>query len=307
VPALEVTLVVFTHTGTTLKVAEAMAEALRTTGHDVTILPTSLFSPDEIEVAPGGLVGLGAPTFYSRAPSSLRGYLAEIPRLDGRKAFVFATTFGASGRILTDLGQAARARGAELIGGRLFAGEVFHPAPSLHGRAKGRPAADDLQKARDFALAAADHVCRGASGPMSERGPDGLSSSRRDAFRPGPGFYELVGLLLTDPVLRRLLPEPVLMRDKCIRCGWCAEACPAACIAFPSKKDRRVRSETNGHLRDDYPALEGGCIRCYRCMRCPEHAYTADWRVADPIIKMLYHPRLVGLLGDHMLDRVLDR
>ncbi len=295
--ALEVSLVVFTQTGNTLRVAEAMSDALVEAGHRVQTWPLPLFRPDEVEVPVGALVGIGSATFASRAPSPMRRFLRRLPDLSGRPAFVFATAGSAAGRVLTDLAQGARARGARVIGGQVFRGEVFHPAPSIHGRSGGHPDRRDLDYAAAFALAAARHVVEGVPGPLPERGPDGLTLSRRDALRPGLGFYDLVGLALTDPVLRLLLPEPQLDPEQCIRCGWCAENCPSGCIAFPNRQRRRIRSETDGHLRD-LPRIEEGCVRCYRCLNCPVHAYSADWTTADRLIHLLYHPTLIRLFGD---------
>ena len=227
----------------------------------------------------------------------MKRYLRALPRLAGRRAFVFGTSSGASGRVLTELAQILRERGADVIGGQVFRGASAHPARSLHGRAAGHPSDTDLARAAAFALAAAEHVVGDRPGPLPERGPDGLTLSRRDALRPGLGFYDLIGLALGDGIVRRLLPEPVLDQDRCIRCGWCAEHCPAGCISFPNRKERRISAETNGHLRD-LPVLGEGCIRCYRCFACPVEAYGVDWRGADPLLGAIYHPWLVRHLGD---------
>lgn len=299
--ALDVTLSIFTQTGATLLVAEAMDDALTGAGHRVRLRPTAFFAPDEVEVGPGTLLGVGSATIYSRLPSSMRRYLDALPDLTGVRAFVFATASGASGRVLGDLGHALRERGAEVVGGQVFRGESGHADPSLRGRASGQPDERELRRAQAFALAAAEHVANERPGVMRERGPDGLILSRRDALRPGLGFYDLVGLAFTDRVVRRLLPPPELEEDLCIRCGWCAENCPSGCISFPSRKERRIASETNGHLRE-FPVVGEGCLRCYRCCACPQGAYQADWDAADRILRLVYHPWLVRHLGDRIAE-----
>jgi Fe-S-cluster-containing hydrogenase component 2 len=48
-----------------------------------------------------------------------------------------------------------------------------------------------------------------------------------------------------------------------------------------------------------YPALGERCIRCYRCLTgCPQKAFGADWRAADPFLRFLYNATSMRWFGD---------
>ncbi len=62
----------------------------------------------------------------------------------------------------------------------------------------------------------------------------------------------------------RLVPKPVITREKCVRCGLCVSVCPAKpkALAWPGG------DETEPPVYD-----YGVCIRCYCCQElCPEKA-----------------------------------
>ncbi len=64
-----------------------------------------------------------------------------------------------------------------------------------------------------------------------------------------------------DFVLERLRPKPAIIKSKCIKCGVCAEVCPAKTIKIIEKNT-------------DYPEIElSECIRCFCCHElCPKKA-----------------------------------
>jgi ferredoxin len=48
-----------------------------------------------------------------------------------------------------------------------------------------------------------------------------------------------------------------------------------------------------------YPILGDRCIRCYRCLNgCPQKAFAADWRFADPLLMFLYNATFMRWFGD---------
>jgi flavodoxin len=98
---VDVTMVYFSQTGNTRKVAGAMAEALRESGHTVRTIPLKKATPQD--VATGDLLGIGTPCFSSQAPTPVKDFLRSLPAVDGRPALVFATSGGAPGRVLYDL------------------------------------------------------------------------------------------------------------------------------------------------------------------------------------------------------------
>jgi uncharacterized protein (DUF362 family)/Pyruvate/2-oxoacid:ferredoxin oxidoreductase delta subunit len=65
-------------------------------------------------------------------------------------------------------------------------------------------------------------------------------------------------------VSNRLVPKPVIVRERCVRCGLCITVCPARPKALGWR-----RGDTSQPPVHDYRA----CIRCYCCQElCPEKA-----------------------------------
>lgn len=269
---MDVTLIYFSQTGNTRRVAQAMAEAFRQAGCATRSVSLKKASPQDAVAC--DLLGIGTPCFSSQAPTPIKTFLENLPPLERKPSFVFATSSSAPGRVLYDLTRLLRARGADVISGFLTRGEVHHPAPCLIGRMPGRPNAEDLAAARRFAAAVAEHVAAGRSGPVAE--------SRPDAFRPRRGFYDLVALLSTDGFLRRVLPEPRLDATRCNQCRWCVYECPMHNITLAP-----------------YPILGDDCIRCYRCLAgCPQRAFDADWRLGNLAILAFYNTAFERWFGD---------
>lgn len=269
---MDVVLICFSHTGNTRKVATAMAGAFRDAGHSARTIPLKKATPED--ATRGDLLGVGTPCFTSQAPTPIKEFLRALPSLDNQRAFVFATSSGAPGRVLYDLTYLLRSKGADVLGGFLARGQVHHPAPHMIGQFPGRPNAQDLTQSRRFALAVAEHVSVGRSGPLPE--------SRPDALAPGRGLYDLLGLMSSDIMLRLLLPEPKPEPGKCDQCRWCVRQCPMDNIAL-----------------QPHPVLGDRCIRCYHCLTgCPQKAFGADWRFADPFLLFLYNAAFMRWFGD---------
>ena len=269
---MDVTLIHFSQTGNTRQVAETMAAAIRDGGHSARTVSLGKATPQDATA--GDLLGVGTACFSCQAPTPVKSFLRSLPPLGGQRAFVFATSGGAPGRVLFDLTSLLRSRGAEVVGGFLARGALHHPAPCLVGRLPDRPNADDLTAARSFAVAVAEHVATGHAGP--------LAGGRPDTFAPTERFYGLVARISTDRVLRTLLPEPVPDAARCDQCGWCVRECPMANIAL-----------------EPLPVLGGRCIRCYRCLTgCPQKAFDASWTVGNLATLCFYNTVFERWFGD---------
>ena len=181
---MDVVLICFSQTGNTRKVAAAMAGAFREAGHSARTISLKKATP--ADATKGDLLGVGTPCFSSQAPTPIKAFLRALPPLDDQPAFVFATSGGAPGRVLYDLTSFLRGKGADVLGGFLARGQVHHPAPHMTDQSPGHPDAKDLTHARRFAVAVAEHVSAGRSGPLPESRPDALkprwSSSYPVAF-----------------------------------------------------------------------------------------------------------------------------
>jgi len=219
-------------------------------------------------------LGIGGPCFANHAPTPIKEFLRSMPRLDGKNAFVFATSGGAPGRVLYDMTRFLRIKGGNVIGGFLSRGQVYYPAPSLVGRYPNRPNEDDLARARDFAISIAEHVSADRAYPLPE--------GRLDALKARWGPYYILGIIFSDSVARLLVPKPEIVESMCDQCGWCVKECPVDNISLKS-----------------YPLLGKRCICCYRCLTgCPRKAFEADWRFINPVIAIVYSIPFQHWFGD---------
>ncbi len=269
---MNVTLIVFSQTGNTRRIAESMAGVFREAGHTARLISLKKALPED--AAQNDLLGVGSPCFSSQAPTPIKRFLKSLPALNHQPAFVFATSGGAPGRVLFDLTRLLQDKGATVVGGFLARGELHHPAPCLLGRFPGHPDAADFARARRFATAVLEHVSSGRTGAVAESHPA--------TFNPGSRFYDLVAHISTDGFLRLTLPEPKLDPARCNACRWCVFECPTHNITLQT-----------------YPVLGGDCIRCYRCLSgCPQKAFRVDWRFANLAILTFYNAAFERWFGD---------
>lgn len=145
---MNVTIIYFSQTGNTRRVAEAMAGAFREVGHFTRTISLKKATPHDATTC--DLLGIGTPCFSSQAPTPIKAFLRTLPPLNQKRAFVFATSGGAPGRVLFDLTHLLLRKGADVVGGFLSRGELYHPAPCLIGRFPKRPNEEDFARARQF-------------------------------------------------------------------------------------------------------------------------------------------------------------
>ncbi len=277
---MKVTMIYFSQTGNTRTVAETMAEAFREKGNTTRTISLKKATPED--AARCDLLGVGSPCFSSQAPTAIKTFLRSLPRLDQQRAFVFATSGGAPGRVLSDLTHLMQRQGAEVIGGFLTRGEIHYPAPCVVGRFPKRPNADDLLSARHFVAEINEHISAGRTGLIPH--------SRPDTMKPRGMFYSAVALISTDGFLRRSLPEPKFDSSRCNRCQWCAYECPVHNI-----------------ILQPYPIFGRQCIRCYRCLTgCPKNAFHVDWRLANLLVGSIYNVPFERLFGDVKPDELIN-
>ena len=216
---------------------------------------------------------IGTPCFSSRAPKPVTQFLASLPEMKGHKAFVFATSGGAPGKVLYELTKLLRSKGADVLAGQLTRGEVHHPAPSLIGRFPGRPNAEDIRQVQDFARV----LMTSLSNPAVR-----LPGSILSLIKHKRGFYEFLGSVISDQSVRVFLPKPKLDFAHCDQCGCCSQECPTQNIQL-----------------EPYPVLGSNCIRCYHCYnRCPNDAFTVRWHIGNPLLWLLYNPVFERWFGD---------
>lgn len=267
---MKIAILYFSQTGNTRRVANVLASTLRRHFPNVDCFDIQL---SQFDPTPYRLIGIGSPCFNSKAATPIKHFLHFLPPFDGKFVFVFATSGGAPGRVLFELAQISRKKGATVIGGFLSLGEIHHPLPSFQGRHQDRPNGQDLARAREFAEAVAKAVQTDLVGTANSKIGEDL--------KPHWGYFDFLSLLSNDQAVRYMMPEPIVDHARCERCGTCAVNCPMDNI-------RLVPTPQHGDR----------CIRCYRCHAvCPEKAITISWDRRSRTVEALYHPRLVRWFG----------
>jgi flavodoxin/NAD-dependent dihydropyrimidine dehydrogenase PreA subunit len=268
---MDISIIYFSQTGNTQKVARAMADVFQKDEHQVRLVALEDANADD--ATRGDLLGVGTPCFSSRAPQPVMRFLDALPSVKNHKAFVFSTCGGAPGKVLYDMAGSLRKKGVDVFAGHLSRGEVHHPAPALKGRFPGRPNTEDLNQVHNFARI----ISASLQNPSIMFPRSSLSSIRNKR-----GFYEFLGSAISDRYIRFFLPEPRLNRINCDQCGHCSQECPTH----------------NIHM-EPYPVLGSDCIRCYHCFNiCPSDAFALNWYFGNPILWLLYNPVFERWFGD---------
>lgn len=254
--------VYFSGTGTTEKtvrrIAAGMAQALdaELAVYDFT---TPAARQRELRFGAEELAVLGVPVYAGRVPNVLLPYLTK--QLHGGGALAVPVVLFGNRNFddgLIELRNILTEDGFMPVAGGAFVGEHAFSRTL----AAGRPDADDLAEARDFAVRIAEKLTHGEGldTPVAVRGETPL----RPYYTPRDRAGQPVNILKVKPKT-----DPA----KCDGCGKCAAVCPMGSI------DPK-----------DFGTVKGICIKCCACEKtCPTGAKYFD----DP--GYLYHKRELEL------------
>jgi ferredoxin len=214
----------------------------------------------QIDLEPYDVVGFATFTDFLGPPHLFQAFVEELPRQEGKLAFVFNTYGARSGRTLRILEKQVAAKGFVVLAGHsLHTPECY---PPMLARGKGAEEAPDEKEMSDL-----DTFISGLE-RLLERAQKGQKIERQKVR---------VGLL--DSILpatprtwaRRDMGEKFVDQSLCTECGACEKGCPYGAIRLDPK-----------------PVFDmSKCYGCWRCYnRCPERAiYTAKFRGGP------YYPR----------------
>jgi len=267
---MQASLLVFSQTGNTFKVAEAITEGLESHGvevEQVDFLHRHRWKPDAAD-----LIGFGCPVFENRPAEAMTKYLKDKGfDFAGKKAFVFITSGGAPAKSLWHLSQAVSKTGASVIGGIQIRGRSSFP--TLFGLFPGRPNGNELELAGKFGRAVATNMIKGEE----------LASPYKIRSDQGGIFYDKLGPIVNF-IKKKSTPLPISRQDKCDLCGNCIHECPTRSITRENKKI--VFSNT--------------CIVCYRCWHvCPNDAITIKFSPGQGLMeRFLYGEKMERLFGN---------
>ena len=234
-------MVLFSPTGTTKKIANAIAHGLNVAHIDCFDLTLPGADTQKPQVKHDVLTIIGCPVYAGRIPAIAASRFREI-RGGGAPAII-VVVYGnrAYEDALLELQDIALGAGFKPVAGGAFIGEHSYSTQATP-IAAGRPDAEDIHKAKAF-------------GGMIRDKMKSIALSDQINMLQVPGNFPYKELRLLQGI------SPSTYEPACTRCGKCVSVCPAAAI------NTDFASSTNANL----------CIRCCACVNtCAASARKMD-------------------------------
>lgn len=249
----------FSAQGSTKKIAECIAEGLRTGGICDLVQFTKISKDLELirsfNFRKYSLIGIGTPVYYFHPPHHLFEVLDSFPELKHAKGFLFCTSGGNPGATLFKIKQILDPKGVKIIDGYdKWLGLDQHRCYSNYPQSAlpnslGHPSNEELAAAREFGL------------NLISKALDSTTPEKTDFWSKDNTWAKGGWKGRSAPFMERWFPKFHLNSDKCTQCGQCAERCPVEAI-----------------LMNPFPTWVKDCDRCYLCdLYCPEQAIECDW------------------------------
>lgn len=237
----------FSPTGTTGKVAARLAEELsRSLGIEKGVRTIDFTLPDKREMqydfAEDDLVVVGVPVIAGRVPNVLLKFMNTVR---GNNASAVALVVYGNRNYddaLVELKDLLEKAGFNVAAGCAFIGE--HSFSNV--LAKGRPDAEDMNLAEDFAAKISEKIKSGTDSSLEVKGNKNYSSYYKPRDREG-----------NTVDFRKIVPKT---GPSCTGCKICAGVCPMGSIDM-----------------EDPSNILGICIKCCACVKnCPSQAKYFD-------------------------------
>lgn len=193
---------------------------------------------------------IGSPVYANHAAPPVSEFISALPRAEAGYAVPFVTWGGvSSGLALHEMGEALHDKGYLVLGAAKVAAEHSLMWLSDSPLGAGHPDAED-----DRMIA---ELLDGVNAKLRTARPAPLPPSAL-AYQPPAVHAVMEKTSLEDS--RARLPVKKLDRERCTRCGLCAEVCPVEAVTL-----------------SPFPEFSKSCILCFNCVRkCPENAIAAD-------------------------------
>lgn len=237
--------------GTTAKIAGEIAEGMK--AGEVNATAVNIEYLTAARVAGADIVGVGSPVHYYREARYLTNFLSSLPRLEGKRAFVFCTCgMDRPGETLHRLHRALAERGASVVGAESFRSAMSYFL--LRARTLGN--GDDLPGDRELAAARRFGAGMARAPELNPIEPPAIST-----------LTALKARLLANMTFRKLIfPGPRLNASVCTGYGSCLSRC---LISGLDRKDG-----------ESVPYVTDACVHCLECIAwCPRAAIEPDSRV----------------------------
>jgi NAD-dependent dihydropyrimidine dehydrogenase PreA subunit/flavodoxin len=239
--------------GTTGRIAEQIADGMAAAGVRATAVGVQWLAPTRVGQA--DILGVGTPVHFYREARYLTSFLATLPRLEGRRAFLFCTCgMDRPGETLRRLYTLLTERGASVVGAEAFRSAMSYYL--LRARRLGNP--DDLP----------------GEGELEAARQYGVRMARAHELRPidPPRVSLLTALkarLLANVRIRSLIFPGVRLNT-------------ALCTGYGSCLSRCLLNGLDRHDGDTLPYITDACVRCLECIAwCPRGAIEPDSRLKE--------------------------
>lgn len=255
--------VCFSPTGTSKKIADAVARAIAGNDTDTGSVDLTCGTSEQTTLPANAVAVIAAPVYGGHIPPAAVERLRAL-RGQGTPAVVIAV-YGnrAFDGAVAELAALATAQGFVPIAAAAFIGEHSY-STSATPIAAGRPDARDLADAEAFGTEVRRKLAAGLLAPVDAR----KLKTPRTPLLP---MLRFVRFFLANRRRQKKTPVvylPACNADLCIHCGRCAALCPTQAIA------RGAEEKTD-------PAR---CLRCCACVKgCPTAARTFSTPFADAL------------------------
>ena len=234
----EIELIYFSPTGTSKKIAEAVATGIGVKTHHTDLTPPSA-STIKRNIKGDQLAVFAVPVYGGRVPETASMRLSNIKGDATPSVIIVVYGNRAFDDSLLELHDIVASKGFRTVAAAAFVAEHSYSSAETP-IAAGRPDAMDLEKAREFGAQVAIKL---KSGVLDEPNI------------PGNKHYTERFRATTDPKPAPISPETKV--DVCTLCGVCETVCPTRAIS----------------VSDQVSTVKENCIRCAACVKiCPTGA-----------------------------------
>jgi len=224
--------IVFSPTGTSKKIAQAIAEGAQESQKVEHIDLTSPNYPKNISIAKGELAIIAVPVYAGRVAPLAEKRLRELSGNNSPAIIVALYGNRAFDDALVELKDIAQAQSFSITAAAAFIGEHSFSSSTLP-TGHGRPDASDLKVAKEFGKKVMHQLTKGQK-------PAAVNVPGNTPYKEG---------------MQNLPFTPAINLEQCTQCEECVTSCPAGAIRL------------NGEIQIDIES----CTFCCACIKvCPE-------------------------------------